>query len=328
MRGAHPWARVGSAIVLVAAMGCAQVAEDDEATATPGDDGTAAIAAALTFHASFDAGPDADYALGDATLYAAPSYQAQEEALPGIGSPDIEIVEGAGRFGDGLEFRTKNEGALFYRAPDNVAFAQSGWSGTVSLWLSVDPAEDLAPGFTDPIQITDVAYNDAAIWVDFTGVNPRQFRLGVFGDLEVWNPENLFCERVPLLSRATDRGRRTSLRRGGMDTRGHHVLAAGERRRRDSEPLLERGAAAQDRGGDRRAVHLGHGASRDPPRGELHRFVRRARALQPAAHTAGGEYALRLADRRRLASQRRMSACRLPRQSSAGEVHFTAKRAS
>ena len=99
--------------------------------------------------------------------------------------------------GDGLEFRTKNEGALFYRAPDNVAFAQSGWSGTVSLWLSVDPAEDLAPGFTDPIQITDVAYNDAAIWVDFTGVNPRQFRLGVFGDLEVWNPENLSANEFP-----------------------------------------------------------------------------------------------------------------------------------
>ena len=28
-------------------------------------------------------------------------------------------------------------------------------------------------------------------WVDFTRENPRQFRLGVFGDLHVWNPENI-----------------------------------------------------------------------------------------------------------------------------------------
>ena len=29
------------------------------------------------------------------------------------------------------------------------------------------------------------------MWVDFTAENPRQFRLGVFGDLAVWNPDGL-----------------------------------------------------------------------------------------------------------------------------------------
>lgn len=34
-------------------------------------------------------------------------------------------------------------------------------------------------------------YNDAALWVDFTKDDkPRKFRLGVMGDLDVWNPEN------------------------------------------------------------------------------------------------------------------------------------------
>ena len=39
--------------------------------------------------------------------------------------------------------------------------------------------------------MTDTDYNDNAIWVDFTDVNPRNFRLGVFGELDSWNPENL-----------------------------------------------------------------------------------------------------------------------------------------
>ena len=148
------------------------------------------LADALTFHASFDNGTDADFGSGDRRIYTAPSYKKQDQAIPGIGSPDIEVAAGQGRFGDALRFKKKNTMALFYRAENNMAYSESNWTETVSFWLSLDPAVDLEPGFCDPIQITDSAYNDAALWVDFTGDNPRQFRLGVFGDLEVWNPEN------------------------------------------------------------------------------------------------------------------------------------------
>jgi hypothetical protein len=189
VRTAHSLARTVSVIALLAAVACARAAEDDEAIAS--------LAQALTLHASFDNGPDADFALGDATLYTAPSYQEQDAAAAGIGSPEIEIVEGSGRFGDALEFKQKNTFAVFYRAADNVAFSASNWSGTVSFWLSLEPGQDLEPGFCDPIQITDVAYNDAAIWVDFTNENPRQFRLGIFGDLAVWNPDNLSSSDYP-----------------------------------------------------------------------------------------------------------------------------------
>lgn len=154
-------------------------------------DATAALSDALTFHASFDNGVDADFGLGDRQLYTAPSYDEQEEATPGIGNPAVEVVEGAGWVGHALRFNERNQHAIHYNAQDNVSYASDGWTGTVSFWLSVDPATDLAPGFCDPIQITDAAYNDAAIWVDFTAENPRQFRLGVFGDLDVWNPEGL-----------------------------------------------------------------------------------------------------------------------------------------
>jgi len=46
--------------------------------------------------------------------------------------------------------------------------------------------------------VTDKAYNDSAIWVDFTKDDkPRHFRLGVFGDLKKWNPTNLPSDKNP-----------------------------------------------------------------------------------------------------------------------------------
>jgi hypothetical protein len=157
----------------------------------------AALGEALLFHAGFDEGWDADFAQGDRRLYSASSYEKQDEATPGLASFDVEIAYDVGHFQHALKFNKKNTQAIFYRAENNMAYSPSGWTGTISFWLSLDPAQDLEPGFCDPIQITDAAYNDAAIWVDFTRDNPRQFRLGVFGDLSVWNPQNLPPDKNP-----------------------------------------------------------------------------------------------------------------------------------
>lgn len=146
----------------------------------------------LTFHADFDRSSDARYAAGDKRIYTAPSWQEQAAAKPGLDHPDLELAAGEGRFGGALWFRKKNEKAVFFKADKNVAFDPKNWTGTISFWLSLDPNQDLAPGFCDPIQITDKAYNNDAIWVDFTKDDrPRHFRLGVFGDLKSWNPQNL-----------------------------------------------------------------------------------------------------------------------------------------
>ena len=154
-------------------------------------DAGASLAEALSFHASFNEGPDADFGAGARSIYSAPSYDETDEATPGIHVPDVAIAAEAGRFGSALRFGSRNTQALFYEAKDNVPYSAMSMAGSVSFWLSLDPAVDLEPGFCDPVQITDVAYNDAAVWVDFTSENPRQFRLGVFGDLEVWNADNL-----------------------------------------------------------------------------------------------------------------------------------------
>ena len=157
-----------------------------------------ALRKALTFHASFDQVVDADFALGNKQLYTATSYKKREDAKPGLHHPDAQLVSGAGRFGGALKFVKKNTKAVYYAATKNVAYQSRDWDGTVSFWLSLDPEMDLEPGYCDPLQVTDEDYNDGALWVDFTKDDkPRHFRLGVFGDLKIWNPKDLPPDKNP-----------------------------------------------------------------------------------------------------------------------------------
>jgi len=143
---------------------------------------------ALTFYTSFDKGVDADFALGDARMYTVPNRKAIDSAKVGLHKPDISIQKGKGKYGSGLVFTERSSGNIYYPSEKNIAYNTTNWNGAISFWLSLDPETDLEPGYCDPIQITDVSYNDAAIWVDFTKENPRDFRLGVIGDREIWNP--------------------------------------------------------------------------------------------------------------------------------------------
>jgi hypothetical protein len=146
----------------------------------------AGLAQALTFHASFDQGPDADFALGDPTLCSA----ADGAPIPGLGDPPLRIVAGAGKYGSALEMTLENTHVVLYKAARNVAYSPASFRGTVSFWMSLDPAQ--IPGqYCDPLQVTDKKYSDACIWVDFTkNDTPSDFRLGVFGDAREWDPDN------------------------------------------------------------------------------------------------------------------------------------------
>ncbi|KAA1244467.1 LamG-like jellyroll fold domain-containing protein [Aquimarina sp. RZ0] len=141
---------------------------------------------ALTLYASFDVGVKADFALGDANLYTVPSREARDSIKVGLHKKDVTIAKGKGLYGDALYYGSRSKGYIYYTSKDNIAYNTDRWNGSVSFWLNLDPATDLEPGYCDPIQITDVSYNDASIWVDFTKENPRDFRLGVIGDKESW----------------------------------------------------------------------------------------------------------------------------------------------
>jgi len=149
------------------------------------DDARAGLAGALTFHAGFDRGADADFALGDRRIYTVHPETGQLAA--GLGDPPLAIADGRGRFGGALEFGLENSHVVAYRAERNVAYSPERFRGTVSFWLSLDPA-DIPGQYCDPFQLTDKDYSDACIWVDFTkNDTPSDFRLGVFGDRDEWD---------------------------------------------------------------------------------------------------------------------------------------------
>ncbi len=82
---------------------------------------------------------------------------------------------------------------MHYRSED--------WSGTISFWMRLDPDKDLQPGYCDPLQVTQFAWNNGSFFVDFDKDLPRDFRLGVFSDLKFWNPENIDWEKLPVEKR-------------------------------------------------------------------------------------------------------------------------------
>ena len=177
------------------------------AALSPGATGTVpqgdALRKSLTFYASFDSGPDAAFAAGDPKLYWAPSLKQRPEAKPGLPEAGtIQLAAGAGRFGDALRFTARKSPIVFFQGARNMPYDAANWSGTVSFWLNADPEGGLEPGFCDPVQITPRAWNDAAFFVEFEK-RPESipFRLGVYADLNVWNPTKRPFAEIPAQER-------------------------------------------------------------------------------------------------------------------------------
>ena len=151
----------------------------------------------LIFYAPFNGNTQAKVAVGDSDIYSALSRKELQNAKKGLEGSNVVFAKGVGLSGDALDFKKKGKPVVFYDAFQNMGYSGESWTGAISFWLQLDPAKDLEPGYCDPIQITDVNYNDASIWVDFTKDNPRDFRLGVIGDLAQWNPENIGPDKNP-----------------------------------------------------------------------------------------------------------------------------------
>ena len=156
--------------------------------------GAQEIEEAVRFHASFDRGVDADFATGDRVVYSAETV-AREKITRGLPSEGVRHLRQGGKFGGYLAFDKKIEAVVMYQGLDNIELADNA-AVTVSFWMKLSPATDLPKGYVDPLQITDKKWNDASIFVDFTPDNPRQFRLGIFSDYRVWNPEDTPWDKV------------------------------------------------------------------------------------------------------------------------------------
>lgn len=160
----------------------------------------AELGRALTFHASFDTSVDAEFGKGDRRLHVAPKWGHPRMVQPGLPPGNtVHLAPGEGRYGGALRFERKIDELVAYRAARNVSVTPGPWGGTVSFWLRVSPDADLAPGYCDMIQITPRDWNDAAFFTEFTkDEKPREFRLGAYADLKVWNPNNRDWNAIPL----------------------------------------------------------------------------------------------------------------------------------
>ena len=104
----------------------------------------AALKKALTFHASFDKGTDADFAKGDGKLYTWIDRK-QKIGKPGLHTAKRTLVaEGAGKFGSALQFKSADAPWIYFHARKNIGYQKENWSGSVSLWLySLTPVSSL-----------------------------------------------------------------------------------------------------------------------------------------------------------------------------------------
>lgn len=155
---------------------------------------------ALVFHAPFDESIDAAKSSGDKQLYWAPKMAIPPEAKAGLPPGNLVVHERTGGVTGGcLHFTKKASEMVFFKARHNMPYSTNGWNGAVSFWLRLTPDEDLEPGYTDPIQITSKAWDNAAFFVEFTkDEKPRELRLGAYADKNVWNPNNRDWNAIPM----------------------------------------------------------------------------------------------------------------------------------
>jgi len=152
----------------------------------------------LLLHASFDKGMNADLAAGDPVLYTAPTGN-RKEARPELPDGDlVTLAKGQGRFGDALRFHKKMRPVVFFRGEQNLGYRTNQWSGAVSLWLRLDPDQDLEPGYCDPLQFVGQAWEEGNMFIEFSKDHtPRHFRYAILPVKRFWNPQNRGWEDIP-----------------------------------------------------------------------------------------------------------------------------------
>jgi hypothetical protein len=163
----------------------------------------AALGKSLTLHASFDAGPNADFARGDRTLYTyATSQQRAQGGVVGLPDDTIKITQGSGRFGNALLFTKKNNIRPYFKDGGNIGYSTTDWSYSVSVWLRISPDEDLEPGYCDPVQFVGNDGNKGFIFLEWDkDSKPRYFRYAIRPLLEIWDPGKVGWANLPFEKR-------------------------------------------------------------------------------------------------------------------------------
>ena len=162
-----------------------------------------ALAKALTLHASFDKGLDADFSRGDKTCYV----QQGKELVPATPNDDVKLAADAGRFGGALHFPKKGTTRPSFKDGGVLGYNAKSWSTTVSVWLRLDPDKDLEPGYCDPVQIIGDDNKKGYIFCEWSkDETPRYFRYAIRPLFHIWNPDNKPWARHPVREAADGAG--------------------------------------------------------------------------------------------------------------------------
>lgn len=157
-----------------------------------------ALKKALTFHASFDAGLNADFSKGDGAAVV----RKGKELVPCVPNEDVKLVAAGGKFGGCVHFPKKGATRPQYSGVKVLGYNDKSWSATVSVWLRLTPDEDLEPGYCDPVQITGDDSKKGYIFLEFSkDETPRFFRYAVRPLFHIWNPTNVAWADIPFEKR-------------------------------------------------------------------------------------------------------------------------------
>ena len=181
-----------SVVIVIAAL-APQVARAAE-RAVEKSDSKRTLAKALTLHASFDKGLDADFARGDKTCFDLQGNKVTKAAL----NDEVRLAPDVGRFGGALHFTKKNQLRPAFKNASVLGYNDKAWSGSVAVWLKLNPDKDLEPGYCDPVQIVGEDFNKGFIFLEWSkDETPRYFRYAIRPLFHIWNPSNVDWANIP-----------------------------------------------------------------------------------------------------------------------------------
>ncbi|HYH67817.1 MAG TPA: LamG domain-containing protein [Urbifossiella sp.] len=158
----------------------------------------AKLAKALTLHASFDKGLDADFSRADKACYV----QRGTELVKAAPNDDVKVAAGAGRFGGALHFPKKGATRPAFKDGGVLGYNAKSWNTTVSVWLRLDPDKDLEPGYCDPVQIVGDDNKKGYIFLEWSkDETPRYFRYAIRPLFPIWNPTGAAWHEIPFEER-------------------------------------------------------------------------------------------------------------------------------
>jgi len=154
----------------------------------------ARLSSALTLHASFDQGLDADFARGNKDCYVLQC----KDLIPARATDEVRLTPDAGRFQGALHFTKKNPFRPTFKDTGSLGYNDKNWSATVSIWLRLDPDKDLEPGYCDPVQIVGDDGKKGFIFMEWSkDETPRFFRYATRPLFDIWNPTNVQWDQIP-----------------------------------------------------------------------------------------------------------------------------------